>query len=282
MIKLENPRLIKIHNQLTKSYRTTSTANLFQKRILDKDIETFLNDYRKILLPEYFHNTEITFEELANFKDRIEKIFRLTKYSECLSDEDSMTILGKIPGIRSMVYKDIEAAFQKDPAAKSYEEVAITYPGLFAIMVHRLSHELYKMGYFFFSRLLSEYSHSKTGIDIHPGATIGESFFIDHGTGIVIGETTMIGNHVTIYQNVTLGAFSFHRDESGNIIKGLRRHPTIEEHVTIYAGATILGGETMIGRGSIIGGNVCLTESVLPNSKVVSKFENKIYYSQKS
>jgi serine O-acetyltransferase len=138
------------------------------------------------------------------------------------------------------------------------------------------------MGYFLFSRLLSEYSHSKTGIDIHPGATIGDSFFIDHGTGIVIGETAIIGNNVTIYQNVTLGAFSFHRDENGAIIKGMKRHPTIDDHVTIYAGATILGGDTVVGKESIIGGNVWLTESVLPNSKVISTFQNKIYYPQES
>ena len=276
---MEERCLIEIHNQLTKGYETISTSNMFQKRILEKDIVIFLNDYRKVLLPEYFHNSKITLQELNNFKNRIENILQLTKYSDCLSAEDSFIILGKIPSIRSMVYKDIEAAFIKDPAAKSYEEVAITYPGVFAIMVHRISHELYKMGYFFFSRLLSEYSHSRTGIDMHPGATIGESFFMDHGTGIVIGETTLIGNNVTIYQNVTLGAFSFHRDDSGNIIKGLRRHPTIKDNVTIYAGATILGGETIIGRDSIIGGNVWLTESVLPNSKVVSKFENKIYNS---
>ncbi|ULT56195.1 serine acetyltransferase [Neobacillus drentensis] len=279
---MEEPILIEIHNQLTKSYQTNVTSNTVQKRILEKDIIIFLNDYRKVLLPEYIYNREITLQELINFKKLLHNILELTKYSNCLSEEDTMTILGKIPTIKKMVNKDIEAAFIKDPAAKSYEEVAITYPGLFAIMVHRFSHELYKLGYFFFSRLLSEYSHSKTGIDIHPGATIGESFFIDHGTGIVIGETTMIGNNVTIYQNVTLGAFSFHRDDNGNIIKGLRRHPTIEDNVTVYAGATILGGETIIGRDSIIGGNAWLTESVLPNSKVVSKFENKIYYPQNS
>jgi serine O-acetyltransferase len=279
---MEERFFMEIRNQLTKSYETISVSNMFQKAILEKDIEIFLNDYRKVVLPEFFHDGEITLQELNHFKNRIENILQLTKCSNGLSDKDSMTILGKIPSIRTMVYKDIEAAFMKDPAAKSYEEVAITYPGLFAIMVHRISHELYKMGYFFFSRLLSEYSHSRTGIDIHPGATIGESFFIDHGTGIVIGETTMIGSYVTIYQNVTLGAFSFQHDESGNVIKGLRRHPTIEDNVTIYAGATILGGETIIGRDSIIGGNVWLTESVLPNSKVVSKFEYKIHYSKKS
>ena len=177
---MEERCLIEIHNQLTKDYETISTSNMFQKRILEKDIVIFLNDYRKVLLPEYFHNSKITLQELNNFKNRIENILQLTKYSDCLSAEDSFIILGKIPSIRSMVYKDIEAAFIKDPAAKSYEEVVITYPGVFAIMVHRISHELYKMGYFFFSRLLSEYSHSRTGIDMHPGATIGESFF--HGS----------------------------------------------------------------------------------------------------
>ena len=275
---MEERCLIEIYNQLKKNYEKNSTVNMFQKRIAEKDIVLFINSYRKVLLPEYFLNKELTLQELNHLKKMVQNILELTTYSDCLSEEDSMIILGKIPTIRTMVLKDIEAAFIKDPAAKSYEEVVKTYPGLFAIMIHRISHELYKLGYFLFSRMLSEYSHIRTGIDIHPGATIGESFFMDHGTGIVIGETTIIGNNVTIYQNVTLGAFSFHRDENGNIIKGLRRHPTIEDNVTIYAGATILGGETIVGKNSIISGNVWLTESVLPNSKVISKFENKIYY----
>ncbi|WP_051633821.1 serine O-acetyltransferase EpsC [Bacillus sp. UNC41MFS5] len=271
-----------IYNQLLKSYDVNKTSNIFQGKILNENIEVFLDNFKKILLPEYFNDKEVTIHLLNNFKKILQNILKLTKYNNDLSDEDTMIILGKIPTIRTMLLNDIKAAFKKDPAAKSYEEVAITYPGLFAIMVHRISHELYNLGYFFFSRLLSEYSHGKTGIDIHPGATIEESFFIDHGTGIVIGETTMIGNNVTIYQNVTLGAFSFHRDESGNIFKGLRRHPTIEDNVTIYAGATILGGDTVVGKDSIIGGNVWLTESVLPNSKVISTFQNKIYYPQES
>ncbi|WP_242035292.1 serine O-acetyltransferase EpsC [Mesobacillus harenae] len=187
-------------------------------------------------------------------------------------------IVKEIPSIRRILLTDIEAAFTKDPAAKSYEEIALTYPGIYAVMVHRIAHQLYKMDYNLIARVLSEHAHSITGIDIHPGATIEESFFIDHGTGIVIGETTKIGNNVTIYQNVTLGAFTFQRDENGDLIKGNKRHPTIEYDVTIYAGATILGGETVVGKGAVIGGNVWLTNSVMPKSKVISKFQNEIYY----
>jgi serine O-acetyltransferase len=270
--------LLEIHNLLLEKYNTSS--NKFQGKKLKEDIEIFIDNFKKILLPEYFSDKDVTIHLLVNFKKITQNILQLTNNKHDIFDEDTLMILGKIPTIRTMILNDIKAAFLKDPAAKSHEEIAITYPGIFAVMIHRISHELYKMGYFLFARLLSEYSHGKTGIDIHPGSTIGDSFFIDHGTGIVIGETTIIGNHVTIYQNVTLGAFSFHRDENGEIIKGMKRHPTIEDHVTIYAGATILGGDTVVGKRSIIGGNVWLTESILPNSKVISTFQNKIYYPQ--
>lgn len=278
MIILKKNSLLEIHNLLLKKYNTSS--NKFQGKKLKEDIKVFLDHFKKILLPEYFSDKEVTIHLLINLKKVTQNILELTNHKNDISDEKTMMILGKIPTIRTMILNDIKAAFLKDPAAKSYEEVAITYPGIFAIMIHRISHELYKMGYFLFARLLSEYSHGKTGVDIHPGATIGDSFFIDHGTGIVIGETTIIGNNVTIYQNVTLGAFSFHRDENGIVIKGMKRHPTIEDNVTIYAGATILGGDTVVGEKSIIGGNVWLTESVLANSKVISTFQNKIYYPQ--
>ena len=275
---MEENSLLEIHNLLLMKYNTSS--NKFQGKKLKDDIEIFLDNFKKTLLPEYFSDKEVTIHSLINLREITQNILLLTKNTNDISYEDTMMILGKIPTIRTMILNDIKAAFLKDPAAKSYEEIAITYPGIYAIMIHRISHELYKMGYFLFARLLSENSHGKTGIDIHPGATIGDSFFMDHGTGIVIGETTIIGNHVTIYQNVTLGAFSFHRDENGEIIKGMKRHPTIEDHVTIYAGATILGGDTVVGKRSIIGGNVWLTESILPNSKVISTFQNKIYYPQ--
>ncbi|HWX40657.1 MAG TPA: serine acetyltransferase, partial [Blastocatellia bacterium] len=149
------------------------------------------------------------------------------------------------------------------------DEIILSYPATYAITAYRAAHELNKLGVMLLPRMLTELAHARTGIDIHPGAQIGESFFIDHGTGVVIGETTIIGNHVKLYQGVTLGALSFAKDEKGRLIRGQKRHPTIEDNVVIYAGATILGGDTVIGEGSVIGGNVWLTESVPPGSRVV-------------
>ncbi|RAU16675.1 serine acetyltransferase [Nitrincola tibetensis] len=173
----------------------------------------------------------------------------------------------RLPDIRSVLDTDVEAAYKGDPAARSMDEVLLCYPGVRAIIFHRLSHELFKLGLPLLARIMAEISHSETGIDIHPGATIGESFFIDHGTGVVIGETTIIGRGVRIYQAVTLGAKRFEVDEQGSLIKGGARHPVIEDQVVIYAGATLLGRIT-IGRGSSIGGNVWLTHSVPPNSQI--------------
>ena len=163
----------------------------------------------------------------------------------------------------------MQAAYDGDPAAKSIDEVIFAYPAIFAITIFRIAHELNLQGIPLLPRIMTEHAHSVTGIDIHPGATIGKGFFIDHGTGVVIGETTIIGNHVKLYQGVTLGALSFAMDEEGRMIRGKKRHPTIEDDVVIYAGATILGGNTVIGRGSVIGGNVWLTRSVPPYTRVV-------------
>jgi serine O-acetyltransferase len=180
-------------------------------------------------------------------------------------------IIGKIPRIREVLEGDVQAAFDGDPAAKSFDEIIFAYPGLRAIMVHRIAHELYLQDVPLLPRIMSEYAHAITGIDIHPGATIGKNFFIDHGTGVVIGETTVIGNNVKIYQGVTLGALSFPKDERGNLLRDIKRHPTLEDNVTVYSGTTILGGDTVIGRGSTVGGNVWLTKSVPPGTKVVIK-----------
>jgi len=167
-----------------------------------------------------------------------------------------------------MLAKDILAAYDGDPAAHCIDEILLSYPAAYAITAYRAAHELHRIGVPLIPRMLTELAHSRTGIDIHPGASIGESFFIDHGTGVVIGETTIIGNNVKLYQGVTLGALSFPKDEKGRLLRGQKRHPTIEDRVVIYAGATILGGDTVIGEGSIIGGNVWLTESVPPGSRV--------------
>lgn len=174
----------------------------------------------------------------------------------------------QLANIRFTLSKDIEAAYQGDPASQSYTEIAVSYPSLQALTVHRVAHVLHRLGVPTLPRIMSEYAHSTTGIDIHPGATIGHYFFIDHGTGVVIGETTVIGERVRLYQGVTLGAASL-RD--GPSLRGRKRHPTVEDDVTIYAGATILGGETVIGRGSVIGGNVWITQSIEAGSHVVAE-----------
>lgn len=171
----------------------------------------------------------------------------------------------QLPRIQKLLLKDVQAGYDGDPAAQSKEEVIFSYPGLFAIFVYRIAHELYIRQVPFIPRIMTEYAHAKTGIDINSGAQIGESFFIDHGTGIVIGETTIIGDHVKLYQGVTLGGLS---TRGGQKLSGKKRHPTIENNVTIYAGATILGGETVIGENSVVGGNTFITGSIPANSKV--------------
>ena len=167
-----------------------------------------------------------------------------------------------------MLLKDVQAGFDGDPAAQSKEDIIVSYPGLFAIYVYRVAHELYIKQVPYIPRIMTEYAHSRTGIDINAGATIGEYFFIDHGTGVVIGETTNIGNHVKLYQGVTLGALS---TRMGQQLAGVKRHPTIEDNVTIYSGSTILGGDTVIGKGTVIGGNAFITESVAEATKVIVK-----------
>ena len=196
-----------------------------------------------------------------------EKIENITE-SHCfkLSEKTAVALIEEIPEIRRKIQLDVIAAFNGDPAAKSNEEVVLSYPGLEAILVYRIAHFLYENGVPIIPRIMTEHVHGKTGIDIHPGATIGESFFIDHGTGVVIGETCIIGNNVKIYQGVTLGALSVKKN-----LQDKKRHPTIEDDVTIYANATILGGETIIGHGSIIGGNTWVTKSVAPKTVVIQE-----------
>ena len=180
--------------------------------------------------------------------------------------------MARLPEVKRLVETDVQAAYEGDPAATSPMEVVMAYPGLYAVTNHRLAHELYNLKVPIITRIMSELAHSKTGIDIHPGATIGESFFIDHGTGVVVGETTVIGRNVKLYQGVTLGAKSFQKDpETGALVKGIKRHPNVEDNVVIYAGATILGGDTTIGHDSEIGGSVWLIKSVPPNSRVYNK-----------
>ncbi len=186
-----------------------------------------------------------------------------------LSDE----LIAKLPEIRDTLETDIQAAYEGDPAARSREEIMLAYPGFEAISIFRLAHELYKMNVPILPRMMTEYAHRNTGIDIHPGASIGRYFFIDHGTGVVVGETTTIGDHVKLYQGVTLGARSFKLNADGTPVKGIKRHPDIGNWVVIYADATILGGETKIGDHCVIGGNIWLTHSVEAGKKVAAAHE---------
>jgi serine O-acetyltransferase len=181
------------------------------------------------------------------------------------------SLLDSLAGIREVLHEDIVAAYEGDPAARSTMEIVLSYPGLYAITVQRIAHALYCADVPLIPRVMGEHAHSRTGIDIHPGAVIGPGFFIDHGTGVVIGETCTIGRHVKLYQGVTLGALSFAKDAQGRLVKGVKRHPNVEDEVVIYAGATILGGETTIGHHSVIGGNVWLTHSVPPHSTVYNQ-----------
>lgn len=245
---------------------------------------------RRLLYPGYFMmemldqvNLEYYLgqESIALFEDLSRQITLSIRHdcirysqpcSQCQErgEEDAIAFMRRLPALRVALGKDIRAARQGDPASKSYDEIIFSYPGLFAITVYRIAHQLFHLGVTLIPRIMTEYAHSRTGIDIHPGAHIGESFFIDHGTGVVIGETTEIGDRVRIYQGVTLGALSLPRDACERL-RDKKRHPTIEDDVIIYSGATILGGDTVIGARSVIGGNVWITESVPPDTKVFIK-----------
>jgi serine O-acetyltransferase len=239
---------------------------------------------RTVLFPGYFGPSDLSEENLAfhigSTLDRIRRDLReQLKRGICFScrerdglcdaraDSATERFLARLPAVREVLATDVQAAYDGDPAATSPDETIFCYPGLLAVMNYRLAHELYALGVPLIPRMMTEHAHSITGIDIHPGATIDEGFFIDHGTGVVIGETSVIGKRVRLYQGVTLGAKSFPLDEEGNPIKGIDRHPVVEDEVIIYSEATILGRVT-IGRGSVIGGNVWLTHGVPPNSVV--------------
>jgi serine O-acetyltransferase len=185
--------------------------------------------------------------------------------------ELTQVFLRRLPEIRKLLLRDVQAAFDGDPAATNLDEVILAYPGLLAVSVYRIAHALYDLGVPMMARIMTEWAHSRTGCDIHPGANIGAAFFIDHATGVVIGETTDIGEGVKLYQGVTLGALSFPRDATGQIIRGKKRHPTVESGSTLYANATVLGGQTVVGADSVIGGSVFLTRSVPPRSRVSLK-----------
>ena len=243
---------------------------------------------RNIIFPEYFKNSNYRVytirnnlsmqleDVMYNLSKQISIVLKYLPEHENKSDDELLTeaeqltlkFLDRLTEIRRLINTDLEAAYDGDPAAFNKPEIVFSYPGLFAILVSRIAHELYLLNVPLIPRIMTEYAHTQTGIDIHPGATIGEYFFIDHGTGIVVGETSVIGNNVKIYQGVTIGALS---TREGQKLHGTRRHPTIEDNVTIYAGASILGGNTVIGRNSVIGSNVFITTSIPPDTRVSIK-----------
>lgn len=281
--------------KVTKVLEEINQNHFFRNKTLGfagkENVYKVLHNLRSALLPGVYEKSPIDESKVniligdnirtaaITLYDLIENVFisqsqlkedPVSDYRECKDKATEITIqlIKTLPEIREKLNSDIQAAYNGDPAALSTEEILLSYPAIEVISIYRLAHELYVLKIPLIPRIMTEYAHQITGIDIHPGAQIGESFFIDHGTGVVIGETCTIGNNVKLYQGVTLGAKSFTLDEQGNPIKGVKRHPDIEDKVIIYAGATILGGDTVIGHDSIIGGNVWLTQSVPPYSKV--------------
>lgn len=250
----------------------------------DENLATYVGDYfvgshlnhiyevlkEQIVTALIYQNTVIIDRETVHEEGQKEAgCDRLTpEQAEENAEEICRYFISRLPHVQQMLLKDVQAGFDGDPAAQSKEDIIISYPGLFAIYVYRVAHELYKKQVPYIPRIMTEYAHSRTGIDINSGAEIGEYFFIDHGTGVVIGETTTIGNHVKLYQGVTLGALS---TRMGQQLAGVKRHPTIEDNVTIYSGSSILGGDTVIGHGTVIGGNAFITESVAAETKVIVK-----------
>lgn len=295
MIQLED-RINKLTKNIISDYvenRTIDEVKPFDHPD-DEAIKDIVESLRKIIFPGYFRNKDYRVYTLRNnmgmlIEDVIFKLIRqisiVLRYDEKYVDhtenfiaekaeEIAFEFMNRIPKIREFIETDVQAAYDGDPAAYNKDEIIYSYPGLYAILVNRIAHELFLLEVPLIPRIMTEYAHSKTGIDIHPGASIGKYFFIDHGTGIVIGETTIIGNNVKVYQGVTLGALS---TRGGQSLKNKKRHPTIEDNVTIYSGASILGGETVVGKDVVIGGNAFITKSVPEGAKVSIKNQELRY-----
>lgn len=235
-----------------------------EKEALETYFEKQLKEVSRLLLPELERSIPFRWQSESARRSGTSAFTNAGAEARRVLED----FLTRLPAVREMIIDDVKAAYNGDPAALSYAEVKLAYPGVLAITSHRMAHELYRLDVPIIPRVMNEWTHAKAGIDIHPGATIGRGFFIDHGTGVVIGETAKIGQGVKIYQGVTLGAKSFPLDEHGNPIKHIQRHPTVEDHVIIYANTTVLGGKTVIGHHSVIGGNVFLMDSVAPHSFV--------------
>jgi serine O-acetyltransferase len=264
-------------------------------------VKEMIDKFREILFPGYFSSEKIDGANLVyNMGQAVSQLYDILseqiihvlrhdclRYGHtCLECEKSghtiaLKVIQAIPDLRISLAEDVKGAYDGDPAAKSHDEIIFSYPGLYAITVYRIANILFSLSVPQLPRIMTEHAHSLTGIDIHPGATIGENFVVDHGTGIVVGETSVIGNNVRVYQNVTIGALSL-PPNAGEKLRGAKRHPTIEDDVIIYSGATILGGETTIGARSVVGGNVWLTHSVPPDTKVFIESPSLIYRYQET
>jgi serine O-acetyltransferase len=300
--KLTDKKIENLVDKITHTYKGDSGINFIDAANLPVrgEILEILDLLFEVLFPGHTGRRSVTESNIkfvvgdilcqvyAELCDQIERAYRyqcrMNKCADCdcrtMARNVSQHLLTRLPGIREMLKGDVGAAFDGDPAAKSYEEIVISYPCITAIATYRIAHELYMKQVPLIPRIMGECAHARTGIDIHPGARIGKNFFIDHGTGVVIGETTIIGDNVKLYQGTTLGALSFRKDERGRIIKGGKRHPTIEDNVTIYAEATILG-DVVVGKGAIIGGNVWIKESVPPGVTVAVANPDLLYTKHK-
>ena len=266
-------------NEIAERLGDTAITSLEGRNYVGFDIsvENAIWSIKAAMFPKFFGSERFGYDagikrqsELAKAYDEIQKCLGYVLNDEDEIREKASDLINKLPEVMEAVNTDVIAAYEGDPAAKSTDEVILTYPAFNAITIYRVAHELYKAGVPVLPRKMTEYAHQLTGIDIHPGATIGKFFFIDHGTGVVIGETTVIGEHVKLYQHVTLGAKSFAVGEDGSLVKDIKRHPNIGNNVVIYAGATILGGDVYIGDNCVIGGSVWLTHSVPEGEMVLS------------
>jgi serine O-acetyltransferase len=285
-----HPTLSTLVEGMLESYRRDPRAQHINRRFLPSrdEILEVVELLLQLFYPGYFGRQDLNDENLAfhvgnllsTLREKVERQVGscLNFAAECGERESgacadearriAAAFLDRLPAVRDALVLDVQAAYDGDPAAASLDEVILAYPGMLAVTVHRVAHELHVMGVPLMPRIMSEWAHSRTGADIHPGARIGSSFFIDHATGVVVGETSRIGARVKLYQGVTLGAISIPRDERGRVIRDTRRHPTVEDGVTIYANATVLGGDTIVGADSVIGGSVFVTESVPGSTRV--------------
>jgi len=292
----QEPQLSQLVEALLKSYDSDPRCTRVGRHFLPsrEEIVDIMKLLLQLMFPGYHGRQDLTSDNVGYHVGVVLNVVQeklCQQVALCLSYEDEAcldrpvdpeharaearrltnTFLARLPAVRALLISDAQAAFEGDPAAVNLDEVILAYPGFLAITVQRLAHELHILGIKLMPRIMTEWVHSKTGADIHPGASIGPSFFLDHATGAVIGETSELGSHVKLYQGVTLGAVSHPKDESGRVIRGTKRHPTVEDGVTIYANATVLGGNTVVGKGALVGGSVFLTQSVPPGARVAIK-----------